>query len=317
MEHMNYDAGDLQAITSLSPNLEFRSDEDGVMTARQLDYVKTRVYEAEMPPLTGLQMVPVSTEVPEWAETYTWRMYDEVGMAKFIANYADDLPRADVKGTEQTARIKDLGDAYGYNIAELRTSNATGTNLPTRKANAARRAIDQKLNRVALIGDLDYGFYGIANHPNIGETTITGDWSNETTTGSTILTDLTTLYNAVQNQSYDFHTPNTLAVTPEARTAITTKFVKESSDKTVWQFFTEQYPGVSLISSRELAGVDSGQDIALMYERNVDNMSLELPMAFNQLAAQARNLELVVPCLARCGGVTLYYPLSITKAVGV
>lgn len=317
MEHMNYDAADLSAISALSPNLEFRSDEDGVMTARQLDYVKTRIYEQETPPLTGLQLVPVSTEVPEWAETYTWRMYDEVGMAKFVANYADDLPRADVKGTEQTSRIRDIGASYGYNIAELRASNATGTNLPTRKGNAARRSIEQLLNRVALIGDTDYGFYGIANHPNIGETTVSGAWSAAATTGDSILTDLITMYNAVLNQSYDNHTPNTLALTSEARAAVTTKRVSDSNGKTVWQFFSEQYPGVTLMSSRELAGVEAGSDIAIMYERNADNMSIELPMAFNQLAAQARNLELVVPCLARCGGVTLYYPLSITKAVGV
>ena len=317
MEHMNYDEADMAAISVIAPELNFRSDEDGVMTARQLDYVKTRVYEQVMPPLTGLQLVPVSTEVPEWAETFTWRMYDEVGMAKFVANYADDLPRADVQGTEQTSRIKDIGASYGYNIAELRASNATGANLPARKGNAARRSIEQLLNRVALVGDTDYGFYGIANHPNIGETTITGDWGNAATTGDTILADLITLYNAVLNQSFDNHVPNTLAVTPEARAAIATKRVSDSNGKTVWQFFTEQYPGVEMLSSRELAGVEGGEDIALMYERNADNMSLELPMAFNQLAAQARNLELVVPCLARSGGVTLYYPLSITKAVGV
>ncbi|WP_423056875.1 major capsid family protein [Achromobacter xylosoxidans] len=40
---------------------------------------------------------------------------------------------------------------------------------------------------------------------------------------------------------------------------------------------------------------------------------MELPMPFNQLAAQARGLELVVPCLARAGGVVVYYPLSMAK----
>ena len=40
-------------------------------------------------------------------------------------------------------------------------------------------------------------------------------------------------------------------------------------------------------------------------------------MPFFQYPAQARGLELIVPCESRMGGVSIYYPLSALIAVGV
>ena len=60
----------------------------------------------KLPGMNGLSLVPVSSEAPEWAETVTERIYDMVGMAKVIANYADDLPRADVAMTERAVKVK-------------------------------------------------------------------------------------------------------------------------------------------------------------------------------------------------------------------
>ena len=43
------------------------------------------------------------------------------------------------------------------------------------------------------------------------------------------------------------------------------------------------------------------EDVALLYDKNVDNMSHELLMPFVQLPPEARNLEFVVNCLAKTG----------------
>lgn len=320
MKHMHYDQADLVAVNSASERLGLMRQDDGIFLARQIDYVKTRIYEMETPNLTGLQLVPLSTEVPEWAESFTYRTYDEVGIAKFISNYADDLPRVDVEGKEVTLKLKSLGDAYGWNFDEMRLANATGTNLGQRKGRAARRGVDQKLNRVALVGDTLVGFYGFSNHPNLGETAVNGDWTLPATTADQILDDLNAMYNAVLIQSHDNHTPNTLAIPPTRRSALTTKRVSDGRGITVWQAFKEQYPNINMISSTELepdAEVNGNQAQAVMYERDVDNLSIEVPRPFEQLPAEKRNLEIVVNCLAKCSGVAIYRPLALTKAVGV
>lgn len=321
MEHMNYDAADLAAVMDAGDRLGIEREDQGIFLARQLDYVKTRIYEAQTPTLTGLQLVPVSTEVPEWAESFTYRTYDEVGMAKFISNYADDLPRVDVMGREQTLKLKSLGDAYGYSLDEMRLANAMGTNLPERKGRAARKAIDQLINRVALIGDELHGFYGFTNHPNIGETAVTGDWTAAGTSGQAILQDLFAMYDAVTIQSFDNHVPNTLAVAPTRRSALLRKSVNPDTGtfESVWSRFSAQFPDVSLIASTELepTAANGNQSTAVMYERDVDNLSIEIPRPFEQLATEKRGLEMVVDCIAKIGGVAVYRPLSLTRAVGV
>ncbi|QDP46002.1 MAG: putative major capsid protein [Prokaryotic dsDNA virus sp.] len=316
-QHMHYDAADLAAVMDAGDRLGIEREDQGIFLARQLDYVKSRIYEVQTPNLTGLQLVPVSTEVPEWAESFTYRTYDEVGMAKFISNYADDLPRVDVVGKEETLKLKSLGDAYGYSLDEMRLANAMGTNLPERKGRTARRAIDQLVNKVALVGDDAHGFYGFTNHPNLGTTAVAGSWSASATTGQEILDDLLAMYDAVLVQSYDNHTPNTLAVAPTRRSALVSKNVNTGGQwQSVWAAFQSIHPGVSLIASTELEAAE-GNGEAVMYERDVDNLSIEIPRPFEQLPAEKRNLEMVIDCIAKCSGVAIYRPLALTKATGV
>src|SRR5690606_7886447 len=102
-KHMHYDEKDLAGILAFGASTGQAFNEDaGIIAARQLDYIKARVYERKLPPMAGLSLVPQESDAPEWAETITYRTFDQVGIAKIIANYADDLPRADVKGTEVT-----------------------------------------------------------------------------------------------------------------------------------------------------------------------------------------------------------------------
>ncbi|MAL98271.1 MAG: DNA-binding protein [Alteromonadaceae bacterium] len=319
-QHMNYDAADLAAVMEGKERLGIEREDEGIFLARQLDFVKARIYEVQTPNLTGLQLVPVSTEVPEWAESFTYRTYDEVGMAKFISNYADDLPRVDVTGKEETLKLKSIGDAYGYSLDEMRLANAMGTNLAERKGRTARRAIDQLVNKVALVGDTAHGFYGFTNHPNLGETAVTGDWTVAATTGDAILADLLAMYDAVLVQSYDNHAPNTLAVAPTRRSALVSKNVNSGGQfQSVWSAFQAIHPGVTMIASTELEPTADNSNVstAVMYERDVDNLSIEVPRPFEQLPAEKRNLEMVIDCIAKCSGVAIYRPLALTKSVGV
>lgn len=314
MPHVHYDEADLAAVREFAPQMGGLRQDESIFAARQLDYVKSRTYDRKLPAMNGLRLVPQSSEVPEWAETFTYRIYDQVGMAKIVANYADDLPRADVKGEEKTVRIKDIGDSYGYNIAELRASLHLGASLPTRKANAARRAIEVKQNQIAMIGDPAFGLYGLVTHPNIGFTVLPyGNWASSHRTGDEMLADADALYNAVRLQSRGVHTPTLWALPSVEHSLLFSRRVADSQGRTVGEFFQKKHPGLKIEEAPELQNVD-GAPLTLMYEYSEDNLSMENPMPFNQLPAQARNLELVVPCLARTAGVTVYYPLALSKA---
>lgn len=318
MPHMHYDEADAIAVVSFahSQNVAIREDQ-GVFAARELDYVKSRTYDRKLPPMNGLALVPRASDAPEWAETITYKSYDHVGIAKIIANYADDLPRADVSGKETTVPVRTIGDSYGYNINELNASIALGARLPERKAFAARRAVEVKLNQIAMVGDVNHGLYGITNHPNIGSTTgVTGDWSAVATTAAQIVADVDIMWNAVRTQSKGVHTPTRLAIPSSAFAAMNSKYVADTGGKSAYDVVRAKYPGLQIMDLPELELVD-GDTLSIIGEFSEENASLEEVMPFNQLPAQARNLELVVPCYARSGGVSVHYPLAFTKVVGL
>jgi hypothetical protein len=320
MDHEHYDEMDVIVLAN-SPIIRnnFREDADTIWFARQLDYVRAQTYDRQLPATNADALVPDDTSVPEWAETVTQVAYDQVGMAKIISNYADDLPRADVRSISRSVTVRTLGDSYGYNVNELRASRATGAGLDTRKANAARRAMDLKIMAIKLVGDTMYGLYGLFNQPNVPEQVLptTGDWA--TLTGDQIYANLVAWVGGYQNQTKGTHAANYLELAPKAYTAASTKFITAGGSTvpvTALQMFRQNYPGITVENIWELAGAGtSGKDLGLLYERNADNMAHMYVMPFSQLPPEARNLEIVTDCLARSGGVNVYYPLALLKAM--
>ena len=124
--------------------------------------------------------------------------------------------------------------------------------------------------------------------------------------------------NTVRVQSKGVHTPNIGAVPSAQHAALYSKRLPDSGGQTVAEFFIKQHPGFAFEEVPELTDAGAGgTDVAIFYERSAENLNLDLVMPFNQLPAQARNLELVVPCLARTAGVTVHYPLALTKGEGI
>jgi hypothetical protein len=322
-EHVHYDEADLPAIMEFVER-NFREDQvtsqvSGLWLARQLDYVKAQTYDRLRPGINADRLVPDDTSTPEWAETITIRMFDQVGMAKVIANYADDLPRADISGAAMTVQVKTIGDAYGYNVNELRASRATGVGLDTRKADAARRALDLKIASIKLKGDIDFGLYGLFTHPNIPEYVFPtpGDWT--TLTGDEIYQNLVGMISAYTTQNLGVHVANYLELATKAYVAATSKFVTGPGGLPIsaMSLFLANFPGITIEHIWECTGAGqgahAGEDVALLYERDIGNLAHEFVMPFSQLPPEAKNLEIVTDCLARSGGVQVYYPLSLLK----
>lgn len=288
----------------------------GIWLARQLDYVVSKVYTRLLPAINADRLVPDDTSIPEWVETVTIMQYDAVGMAKIIANYADDLPRVDVRGAAKTTTVKTLGDSYGYNVNELRASRATGAGLDQRKADAAKRAVDLKIASIKLNGDPLFGLNGLFGNPNIPEAILPnlGDWA--TLTGDQIYANLVFLAGAYQQQNLGVHVANFLELAPKAYIAASTKLITSATPMTPLSAFIAAFPAITVEMIWELTNAGTGgKDMALLYERSVDNLAHYYVMPFTQLPPDARNLEIVVDCMARSGGVQIFYPLALLKAV--
>ena len=107
---------------------------------RELEHIKSRTYDIRYAELKARSLIPVSGEAGPGAESITYYQYDMVGVAKIIANYATDLPRADVRGKKFTSPVESLGASYGYSVQDIRAAAKAGKPLEQRKANAARRS---------------------------------------------------------------------------------------------------------------------------------------------------------------------------------
>src|SRR5215467_8231878 len=107
-DYEHYDEADVLMIANspIGRLTDFREDIDTIFLARQLDYVRATNYVRELPASNADRIVPDDTSIPEWAETVWQYAYDMVGMAKVISNYADDLPRADVRATQRSVGVK-------------------------------------------------------------------------------------------------------------------------------------------------------------------------------------------------------------------
>ncbi|MFT9498029.1 DUF2184 domain-containing protein [Anaerosolibacter sp.] len=318
MAKERYDERDLASIQN-SMNLD---SNESIFFARELEHVKSRTYDIQFPELTAMRVIPVSSEVNPGAESIVYGQYEPTGYAKIISNYADDLPRADVVGKEFTAKVKSVGVSYGYSIQDVRAARLAGKPLEQRKASAARRANDQTINKVAYFGEANHGLVGLLNHPNIPEYTLPADGTGSSTkfkdkTPDQILRDLNAMVSQMIAATGGVEIPDTLLLPFDVYTDIATRRITDTNT-TVLEFFIKQSPYIKeVMPIPELKAADNGDDVAIIYRRSPEKLTLEIPQAFEQFPVQSKGLEYVVPCHSRCAGVIVYYPLSLIKAVGI
>ena len=112
--------------------------------SRELEYIKSKSYDIEFPEMKAFKHIPISTEAGEGAQSITYAQFEETGFARVIESYADDLPRADIRGKEYTSPVKSIGVSYGYSVQEIRAAIYVRRSLTQRQANAARRANDKR-----------------------------------------------------------------------------------------------------------------------------------------------------------------------------
>jgi hypothetical protein len=306
---------------------------ESVFFARELEHIKAQTYDVKYPELKAIQLIPVSTEAGPGAESITYTQYDEVGMAKVISSYADDLPRADVKGKQFTSSVKSIGDSFGYNIQEIRASAMANKNLPTRKASAARRAMEQKVNTIAWSARSNDGenggLIGMLYAANVTKGTVTtrgGHVTFATKTAEEILLDLNKAVDDILTLTMGTEIPDTLLLPIAQHSLITSTYRSTTSDLTILEAFLKNRPYITKVEwVAELHNVNpvpstlvaANTDVMIAYKRSPDKLTLEIPQPFEQLEVERRGLEYVTMCHERIGGVIVYYPLSINIVEGI
>lgn len=305
--------------------LEHLDADESVFFLRELENIKARSYDVKYALLKARMLFPVSTDGDPGATKITYRQYDMMGAAKIIANYADDLPRVDVKGKEFSAPVKEFGDAFGFNYKEIQSSAMTGKALDQRRAMTARRAAAQLENSIAFNGDAATGLTGFLTNANIGSATLPADGSGSsklwsTKTSQQILRDMNLVANTIVSVTKGVEVPDTLLLPIDKYTFVASTPRSDNSDMTILKYFLANNPFIKQVDwANELTNAGAGGSIDRMiaYRRDPEALTLEIPSDYKQLEPQLRNLEYVINCVESIGGVIIYYPLSVCYADGL
>lgn len=321
---MRYDENDLRAILASGNLNNDAADSESVFFAQQLEYIKAKTYDEKLPNLSAMKLFPISTEADPGAESISYESYGGVGVAKLISNYGDDLPRADVKGKKIVVQVHGGGTSYGISTQEIRSAKMKGLPLDARKAIFARRAVDTLINSLAFKGDADKGIVGVLNNPNISSVVPKGDGTGSSTkwedkTAEQVLRDMNQAVTAIVDITNGVEIPDTIVLPLKQYAYITNTIVPDTGGESIMTNFLKNNPYIKkIVQAVEMKGAGAGKtDVMLVYRKDINAVSLELPLPFTQLAPQYHNLEYRVPCEFRSAGVIVYYPLSMATMAGI
>lgn len=292
---------------------------------RELEFVKTRSFDTKYKQLKAMNgLLPISTEAGNGMTEITYRKFSMVGFAKIIADYAHDFPRVDVYGEEATVKIKGIGDSYGYSIKEIRSSRQTGKRLDQRRADTARRAIEEKIDAIAWAGSTVDGLQGFINYPGITEYTVPADgtgnsklWS--TKTPDQIVRDISKLIAAVVSTTNGIEQPDTLLLDLTHWQQLATTRMGSANDTTILEFVMKTNPYLKKIDWLNELATAGANGVARMicYSNDKEHVTLEIPQAFEAFDPVQKGMEFEIPCHAETAGVIVYYPLSVAFGDGI
>jgi hypothetical protein len=239
-------------------------------------------------------------------------------MAKIIANYATDFASVDVLKTEVITNIKSIGAMYSYTVQDIRAVAMAGPQgggqLDYKRAAAARRAIEARIDDIAAVGETDAGFTGLTNNASVPLIAApTGNWAAPATAAE-MIGDVNAVVSTVITQSNGVEIPDTVLL-PISEFAVfsQTPFSALVPDMAM-ALFMRNNPYIKNMDqwsklNKANAGNTAGRVVA--YRRDENALTLEIPQEFEQFPPQIEGMSYQVPCHARVGGVVLYYPLSV------
>lgn len=284
--------------------------DESIFFAKQLETIVKEALMVDYPDLKGRLFVPKNSRTAPGTQTIVYHQYNQVGLAKLITAYADDLPRVDIKGQKFTAPVESIGDAFGYSLDEIDAARLAGVSLESMKMAAAREAMERKLDSLIAFGDANTGLTGFLNNANVSKANASAAWS--TLTPDQIVADINGRIQAIIDVTNNVEVPDTLLL-PPAEYARLAQTRMTDGNETILSFLLRTSPYLTNIDQwwRLKTAGQAGTTRAVFYKNSPDKLEMHVPLEFQMLAPEARNLEVVVNCRMKVGGVTVYKPLSM------
>jgi hypothetical protein len=303
---------------------------------QQLEYVQNTVVEQDFPEriVVSGELVPVSSELPAAAETYSYRIMTAVGEAAILANGAEDIPMVTAFVEKRTGEIKTIVDGYEYTIEDIEAAEFANMNLDTSMAVIAREVMEAKADQLGYDGDSSHNLLGLLNHPNVPSGTVAADGNQNGGTNSTrwihktaaqIYRDLSQFGRSARTATNGVEFFDTIALPEDQYNILAETPYPDTStgNTTILSFYLDTQSknpkGVRRIMSVPyLTGKGAGStDLMLGLRKQESKIKYHIPMDFTQEAPQQRDLKIRVVCRMRTGGAQLIKPMSMGYRSGI
>lgn len=305
---------------------------------QQATSIEAQVVRILYPDIQYPSLIPVDTSANQWAKSVTYFSMDRAGQAQWFNAAASDIALADVSRTKYEQAIEMAGIGYRYNLEELgQAMMIPGQNLSSERAEAARRAYEEFVDRVVLRGDTAKGLTGIMNTAGIttihaiadggktlGATDGSPDWSDKT--GEQIARDVNDALSGVYSESLQIEMADTVLLPVVSLNIAATKQYSIASDTTVLEWLkknnvytsvTGQPLTVRAVRGLETAGAGSTGRM-IVYRRDPQVLKMHIPMTHRFLPVwQTGPIVFDVPGIFRLGGLEIRRPGAVRYVDGV
>lgn len=305
-------------------NTERLDAAESVFYSRQLEHIAPQLYNVKYADLMARKLIPTIAGVAEWAKVFTYRGVEQFGTAKVIADMADDLPTADVKGAEVSSRIVTVGSSFWYSKDEIKAAQAMGVPLEFMKAEAARRAVEQKIDTLIATGDATSGIVGLLDAT--GMTTVTAGtktaggtaWSL-TGVADEIVLDVLALVSKLVLDSKGIFQKFRIVLPIDKYNILAQKRMGDGSNMTLLAYIKASSPYVEDIFPWYVCSTSGTGAVTQMCAFPADPrvVGAIVPREFTMEMPQDRNLASVINCTAKCGGVAKFYPSAIGQVLSI
>lgn len=307
-----------------APTYRADADYDTPFLARELTQIESEMYRVEYADLLWREIIPVKNSgLNPAASSFVYKVWDWFGLAKYISNYADDLPNVGIRAKEVASFAHSMGASYQYSALELMQAGMAQISLEREEAQAAYESIERLMDHDAALGNRSLNMLGWANHPNV---TISSPAANGNQNGGTnstqfrhktaaqMLADLYAIVFDMSNDTYQKFIPNEIVLPPSIYAIVATQAVSDlQPETTVLDTFLRVNPHVKSIKQwhhLETASATGGPRIVVQ-KKDPKNFQVYVPMEAKSIPPQFRNLATVVNIWARFGGFVLRQPLSM------
>lgn len=293
-----------------------------VFFQRQLEDIDAVLYPDSVPDLESLTLVQ-EKPVPAGAATHTWRRYSSRGMAAIMNSYTTRSPGVMIAGSEETSKMRSIRNHVDFDIQEIREAAMAKVPLDTEKPAAARRAIDEMHDDIALIGDEDWQLIGLFTQPNAQLYTVPADGTAGATewtakTPDQIVRDVLGILDQIPTTTNEIEKPKRLLIPHTRFRLINSVRLNAQIETTILQHLQKVRPDVEIRGARKLDTIGDGGTMRMVaYDPNPAIVQRLMAIRFESFPPEWSELAYKIENHARSGGVICRRPMSMAYGDGI